>query len=181
MHVLKMLNLLCTTSKFGWLQLSARTLSVGVKRKQNIFFSFPFIMARLTLSSETKDLLESKSGPFFACHGWHIINLCKYLLAIFIIMSHSVSIFLTELSDENQLSVVKRKGLVEHLIRTSQQPRGQHEAYGPRQRPFIRRSKTSLDNLTVLRKKETIVKSGAYERSQIAPPKGKGNNKWYLE
>ena len=27
-------------------------------------------MARLTLSSETKDLLESKSGPFFACHGW---------------------------------------------------------------------------------------------------------------
>ena len=75
---------------------------------------------------------------------------------------------------------MKRKGLVEHLIRTSQQPKGQHEAYGPRQRPFIRRSKTSLDNLTVLRKKETIIKSGAYERSQIAPPKGKGNS-WYLE
>ena len=90
-----------------------------------------------------------------------------------------MSRFLPELSDENHLSVVKRKGLVEHLIRTSQQPKGQHEAYGPRQRPFIRRSKTSLDNLTVLRKKETIVKSGAYERSQIAPPKGKGNS-WYI-
>jgi hypothetical protein len=95
-------------------------------------------------------------------------------------MSNNVSVFLPELSDENHLSVVKRKGLVEHLIRTSQQPKGQHEAYGPRQRPFIRRSKTSLDNLTVLRKKETIIKSGAYERSQIAPPKGKGNS-WYLE
>ena len=91
-------------------------------------------------------------------------------------MSYTPSPFLSvsELSDENHLSVVKRKGLVEHLMRSSQQPQGCQEAYGPRQRPFIRRSKTHLDSLKALRKKETIVKSGAYERSQIAPPKGKG-------
>ena len=83
-------------------------------------------------------------------------------------------VFFSELSDENHLSVVKRKGLVEHLMRSSQQPRGCQEAYGPRQRPFIRRSKTHLDNLKALRKKETIVQSGAYERSHIAPPKGRG-------
>ena len=59
-------------------------------------------------------------------------------------------------------------------MRSSQQPRGCQEAYGPRQRPFIRRSKTHLDSVPALRKKEAMIKSGAYERSQIAPPKGKG-------
>ena len=80
------------------------------------------------------------------------------------------------MADENRLSVVKRKGLVDHLLKTSQQPQSFQEAYGPRQRPFIRRSKTHLDSLTALRKKEAIVKSGAYERSHIAPPKGKEIN-----
>lgn len=79
------------------------------------------------------------------------------------------------MADESRLSVIKRKGLVEHLIRTSHQPKGYQEAYGPRQRPFIRRSKTHLDSMPALRKKETIVQSGAYERSVIAPAKGKGN------
>lgn len=76
------------------------------------------------------------------------------------------------MADENRLSVVKRKGLVEHLIRCSSQSKSCQQAYGPRQRPFIKR--THLDNLTALRKKEAIIQSGAYERSQIAPPKGKG-------
>lgn len=86
-----------------------------------------------------------------------------------------MSTLFSELADENRLSIVKRKGLVEHLIRTTQQPQGFQTAYGPRQRPFIRRSKTHLDNLPAMRRKETIISSGAYERSQIAPPKGKGN------
>ena len=119
-------------------------------------------MARMipALSNETKDLLESKP-VCFACLD------CLICISVF-------AFFSSELSDENHLSVVKRKGLVEHLMRSSQQPRGCQEAYGPRQRPFIRRSKTHLDNLKALRKKETIVQSGAYERSHIAPPKGRG-------
>ncbi len=110
------------------------------------------------LSQETKQLLEGNE--------LHIVRSNCLLMK---------SLFIAELSIENGLSVVKRKGLVEHLVRVSQQPRGCQEAYGPRQRPFIKRSRTHLDSVTSLRKKDTIVQSGAYERSKIAPPKGKGN------
>ena len=43
-----------------------------------------------------------------------------------------------------------------------------------RSRSGMRRSKTQLDSLTALRKKDQIIQSGAYERSPAAPPKGRG-------
>ena len=69
---------------------------------------------------------------------------------------------------------MKRKGLLEHLMRTSSQgelcnPSRRHSQAGG-----MRRSKTQLDSLTALRKKETIIQSGAYERTSVAPPKGRG-------
>ena len=75
--------------------------------------------------------------------------------------------------------MVKRKGLVDHLLKSPyvRSPSGSKECpepCGPRQRPFIKRPRSHLDSVASLRKKEAIVKSGAYERSNIAPPKGKG-------
>ena len=86
---------------------------------------------------------------------------------------------ISELAAENRLSVVKRKGLVDHLIKSPYLRNGSiskefPEPCGPRQRPFIKRPRSHLDSITSLRKKETIEKSGAYERSNIVPPKGKG-------
>lgn len=91
-----------------------------------------------------------------------------------------LDIFLLELADENRLSVIKRKGLVDHLLKkhvVGENLEDVNQTYGPRQRPFVKRHKSSLDSIASLRKKDAIVKSGAYERSTIAPPKGKGNTK----
>ena len=88
-------------------------------------------------------------------------------------------ILFSELAAENRLSMVKRKGLVDHLmkspyVRNASGSKECPEPCGPRQRPFIKRPRSHLDSVASLRKKEAIVKSGAYERSNIAPPKGKG-------
>ena len=80
--------------------------------------------------------------------------------------------FFPELADERGLSIVKQKGLLEHLMRTSSH--GELGNSPQRSRSGMRRSKTQLDSLTALRKKDQIIQSGAYERSPAAPPKGRG-------
>ena len=86
--------------------------------------------------------------------------------------------FVLELAAENRLSVVKRKGLVDHLLKYPTVKNGavskECPVPGPRQRPFIKRPKSHLDSITTLRRKEAIVSSGAYERSTVPPPKGRG-------
>ena len=86
--------------------------------------------------------------------------------------------FISELAAENRLSVVKRKGLVDHLLKYPTVKNGavskECPVPGPRQRPFIKRPKSHLDSITTLRRKEAIVSSGAYERSTVPPPKGRG-------
>ena len=67
--------------------------------------------------------------------------------------------------------MVKRKGLLEHMMRTS----SQGQLAPDRPKSGMRRSKTQLDSLTALRKKDQIIQSGAYERSPAAPPKGRGS------
>eukprot|EP00093_Oithona_nana_P013629 13629.XXX_383054_383939_1 [CDS] Oithona nana genome sequencing. len=86
-------------------------------------------------------------------------------------LSEETKGLLKELADERGLSVVKRKGLLEHLMRTSSQ--GELGNSPQRSRSGMRRSKTQLDSLTALRKKDQIIQSGAYERSPAAPPKGR--------
>ena len=76
------------------------------------------------------------------------------------------------MADERGLSIVKQKGLLEHLMRTTSQ--GELCKSSKVSRVGMRRSKTQLDSLTALRKKETIIQSGAYERTSVAPPKGRG-------
>ena len=76
---------------------------------------------------------------------------------------------------ENRLSMVKRKGLVDHLLKSPyvRSPSGSKECpepCGPRQRPFIKRPRSHLDSVASLRKKEAIGKKHALKKyDQFGP------------